>query len=245
MKERKMRRAFAVLMAFIIAVAWSFQSVPAEAASLPSDVEKLERYAEQLQRTMQSRPLFKPYALYNKTKKSYGGAKQRIERLKNGPAKRQYRKRLEKASETIRQASYYISAIESGERLIALKSRIDQALSSGDVEVVYDVYPSFERQLRKTKTLIGRVHGSSIRKKMTETFQQPAEATKQRSFFPINIMFAFDQIIAAYEQDDIEKVERLLVLCEQWMLRVKDENTKKELNRYLDEFKTPAILDIQ
>lgn len=233
------------MFALIVIIASAFYPVSAQAASLSSDVGKLERYTEQLERTIHSRQLSKPYALYNRTKRSYSETKQRIERLKDSLAKQQYRERLKKADRTIRQAAYYISAIESGERLISLKSRIDQSLISGKVEVVYDVYPSFDEQLKKTKVLIQKVSGSVARQKMTETYVRPAETTKQRAFYPMNIMLAFDEIILAYEQDDIEGAERLLRLCEKWLPYVKDANAKTALNRYLADFEAPVILEVQ
>jgi hypothetical protein len=238
-------RGFVVCMALFVAIAWWSWPTRTEAASIASYVGKLERNTAQLERIMQSSTLSKPYSLYNQTKKSYAEAKKATARLKNGPTKRQYSERTAKAYRTIQRAAYYISAIESGERLVTLKSRLDQALSSGNVDVVYDVYPLFEQQLKKTAVLVNKVEYSSVRQKMVRTFQRPAEVTKQRTFFPINIMLAFDKIVSAYEKEDIDEAERLIALCEQWISQVKDANTKKALNSYLEEFKTPVVLEVE
>jgi hypothetical protein len=240
---RKVTYVFAVLTVLFLMVVW----LPGrtEAASIQSYVEKLERDTKQLEQNIQSTTFSKPYHLYNQTKKSYAEAKKVIDRLKNGPMKRQYNARLSKANRTIQQAAYYISAVESGERLTALKSQLDKALSSGNVDAVYELYFQMERQLKKSIVLFNKVEHSYVRQKMVEKFQRPAETTKQRAFFPVNIMVAFNKILLAYEKGDIDEAERLLVLCDQWLSQIKDANTKKELNAYLEEFKAPVVLEIE
>ncbi|ANB61207.1 hypothetical protein [Anoxybacteroides amylolyticum] len=245
MRKSNIWRVLAAIFASLFILAAEVPSSVVKAASLSSNVGELNRYVEQLQRTINSHQLSKPYALYNKMKKSYSETKQRVERLKDGTVKQQYRERLKKADRTIRQVAYYISAIESGERLIALTSRIDQSLTLGRVEEVYDVYPSFDEQLKKTKFLIQKVSGSTVRRQMTETYVHLAKTMKQRAFYPMNIMLAFDGILAAYEQEDIAKAERLLLLCEQWLPHVKDAKAKAALSRYLEEFQAPVILGVQ
>jgi hypothetical protein len=240
---RKVRRLFAALIVLFLAAA--LLPGQTEAASVQSHVKKLEHDAKQLEKNIQSTNFSKPYRLYNQTKKSYAEAKKVVDRLKNGPMKRQYNARLSKANHTIQRAAYYISAVESGERLIALKSQLDKALSSGNVDAVYELYFQMERQLKKSIALFNRVEYSYVRQKMIEKFQRPAEATKKRAFFPINIMVAFDKIMLAYEKGDIDEAERLLVLCDQWILQIKDAKTKKELNSYLEEFKGPVVLEIE
>jgi uncharacterized protein YktA (UPF0223 family) len=239
----KVRRLFAALIVlFFAAVLLPGQT---EAASVQSLVEKLEHDAKQLEKNIQSTTFSKPYRLYNQTKKSYAEAKKVVDRLKNGPMKRQYNARLSKANHTIQRAAYYISAVESGERLTALKSQLDKALSSGNVDAVYELYFQMDRQLKKSIALFNKVEHSYVRKKMAEKFQRPAEMTKQRAFFPINIMVAFDKIMLAYEKGDVDEAERLLVLCDQWLSQIKDANMKKELNGYLEEFKAPVVLEIE
>ncbi|GGJ63860.1 anion-transporting ArsA/GET3 family ATPase [Anoxybacillus voinovskiensis] len=244
MNHSNIRRMFAALFLLVLLAA-AFPVRAVEAASLSSDIGKLERYAEQLEQTIHSRQLSKPYALYNKAKKSYYETKRQVEQLKEGEMKQRYRERLKAVNRTIVQASYYIRAMESGERLLSDKSHIEQSLALGKVETVYDAYASFDQQLKKTKALIQKVSGSSVRQKMTNTFVRPAEAAKQRAFYPMNIMLAFDGILTAYEQEDIAKAERLLLLCEQWLPHVKDAKAKAALSRYLEEFQAPVILEVQ
>lgn len=244
MNNPNIRRVFAALFLLVLLAA-AFPVHAVEAASLSADIGKLERYAEQLERTIHSRQLSKPYALYNKVKKSYRETKQQVERLKESKTKQRYRERLKAVDRAIVQASYYISAIESGERLLSLKSRMEQSLATGKVEAVYDAYVSFDQQLKKTKALIQKVSGSFVRQKMTTAFVRSAEAAKQRAFYPMNIMLAFDSILTAYEQEDIAKAERLLLLCEQWLPSVKDAKAKDALSRYLEEFQAPVILEVQ
>ncbi|MCL6584932.1 MAG: hypothetical protein K6T72_00180 [Anoxybacillus sp.] len=244
MDQPNSRLVFAALFLLVLLAA-AFPVHAVEAASLSSDIGKLERYAEQLQQTIHSKQLSKPYALYNKTKKSYYDTKRQVEQLKEGAMKQRYRERLKTVDRTIVQASYYISAMESGERLLSLQSRIEQSLVAGKVETVYDTYASFDQQLKKTKMLMQKVNGSSVRQQMTKTFVRPAEAAKQRVFYPMNIMLAFDGILTAYEQEDIAKAERLLLLCEQWLPHVKEAKAKDALSRYLEEFQAPVILEVQ
>ncbi|WP_051530003.1 hypothetical protein [Anoxybacteroides tepidamans] len=231
-----------VTVLFLAAV---FLPSQTKAASIQPVVEKLERNAKQLDQKIRSTAFEKPYSLFNETKKSYSAAKKEVGRLKDGPTKRQYTKRIDAAYLTIQKASYYISAIESGEKLLTLKSRIDRALSAGDVDTLYDVYPSFANQLKKASALIQKASYPSVRQKMVEKFQHPAESTKQRAFYPMNIMLAFDRIIDAYDNDDVEEAERLLALCDQWLANVKDAKTKKELSLYLEDFKAPVIIDVE
>ncbi|KXG08965.1 hypothetical protein AT864_02649 [Anoxybacillus sp. P3H1B] len=235
------------LTVLLVILGFSVMLLPGQtkAASVQSSVEKLERDVKQLEKTIHATTLDKPYNLYNQTKKSYSQAQKEVAQLKDGSVKRHYIQRIDSAYRTIQKAAYYISAIEGGERLIVLKLRIDHALSSGDVYTVYSSYPPFMNQLKKTETLVQKVSDPTVQKKMMETFLRSAEITKQRVFFPINIMFAFDRIIEAYDQDDIEKAERLLALCEKWLSNVKDVNVKKELSYYLEDLKAPKVLDVQ
>jgi hypothetical protein len=247
MMKRNRGRHFTILIAvfaLFLPFIWGTFAKTTEAASLPS-IERLEKHAAQLEQTMKASRLSKPYSLYNQVKKDYEAAKKEVARIKNKTDKQRYSKRLANSYRTIQRASYYISAVESGERLTALTSRLDQALRSGDLDTLYDVYPSFDKQLKKTSILITKVSDTAVRQKMIRTFQRPAETMKQRAFFPINIMIAMDKIVTAYENGDINQAERLLALCEQWLPKVQDVNTRKQLDMYFQELKAPAVLDIE
>jgi hypothetical protein len=237
-------RLWIVVFMLFLPFIWAGVAERAEAASFPA-IERLEKHAAQLEQTMKASRLSKPYSLYNQAKKDYEAAKKEVARINNKTDRQRYSKRIANSYHTIQRASYYISAVESGERLTALASRLDQALRSGNLDALYDGYPSFNQQLKKTTMLISKVSDAAIRQKMAAAFERPAEAIKQRAFYPINIMVAMDKIIDAYDNDDINQAERLLALCEQWLPKVQDANTRKQLSVYLQELKAPAVLDIE
>lgn len=237
-------RLWIVVFALFLPLMWVGVTSKAEAASFPA-IERLEKHAAQLEQTMKASRLSKPYSLYNQVKKDYEAAKKEVARIHNKTDRQRYSKRIANSYQTIQRASNYISAVESGERLKALTSRLDQALRSGNLDALYNGYSSFNQQLKKTAMLISKVSGASIRQKMATSFKRPAEAIKQRAFYPINIMTAMDRIIDAYDNDDVNQAERLLALCEQWLPKVQDANTRKQLSVYLQNLKAPAVLDIE
>lgn len=242
--RRKRRKAFSIIG--WLAVFWlsfSLLAVQTEAASFPN-VERLEQHAAQLERAMKANQWSKPYRLFNQVKRDYEAAKKEVARVRPQTARAQLEKRIAAGEQTMKKASAYISAVESGERLRALTANVDRALRTGDVDVVYDSYALLQYQIRKTAILIGRVPGAALREKMEGWFQRPALAVKLRAYDPINIMKAMDKLLDAYDEGDIARAERLLSLCDRWLPNVVDAATRKQLAVYIDDFKAPVVLDV-
>lgn len=241
-KQMFIKTSFAIILFSLLCV---IVPVDAYASSVSTNMNVLKRYETEMKRMLRSDHISYYGDFYEKVKKKYVETMKEVGRMKNGKVKREYMIKLKKVNDTMEHFLYYVKAMEQGQKLKQTATQVDRALRDGNINSFYNLYPVFEQQLKDMVYFSSKTKKYPVYSKMFHAFLQPAIQIKNRSYAPINTLYAFDQVIDCYEKDQIDEVEKLISLCDQFIKKVVDKKTKERLVILLEEVKKPIIIDIQ
>ncbi|MEC2076292.1 hypothetical protein [Metabacillus fastidiosus] len=110
--------------------------------------------------------------------------------------------------------SNYDTAVKQGEKVKALNSLLNSAIKDTDLEKINNNYDSLTTEVKKLEQSIGKVSGSTNRKKLSNTYLVPAKVTIERVIYEVSQYRLLGQVFDLIDNEETTKAESNMMKLE-------------------------------
>lgn len=163
----------------------------------------------------------KPYEEYNTTKKYIETAEKLAANLSNSK-RLSVQASLVDAKVQVKRAQAYIDAITSSEKIKALTSNVNKAISSGELNDIESAYHMASEEYRKQTKLLDRVYGQSTRDGIRNSVKPAFESLMKSIQYDVTVHMHLNNALQLLKEKKYIEADLELMKAHQYLNDYKD-----------------------
>jgi hypothetical protein len=250
MKKKNQLVKSLISSALLIPAVVSIQAPSTEAATstqIASAVQKAVSASQVLRRATSIEDngdgKTKPYVEFNNTKAAYAKAISMVKSMPSSNSKVVYETKLKDVEVKIKNATNYIDAISSGEKILAKKNELQAHVNKGILtQDTVNLYHSLSREITKQGKILDPVYGKTTREFMRAYYKESAEKLKKETIYAVTVKMAADLISSnASNEENLKQSKEVL----RYLPAIPQQAYKKQLTAQWESLKGKVPASIQ